>query len=104
MSLTYQQRTMAPRFTSAQVFKFSIPTHSTNVLPKQPLKHRKGVGGGEKKKKTHYHYTKKQVTSSLQLQFKQTVFSYRAFMKLLSFRIIQCTDISVGFLLVSSIA
>lgn len=53
MSLTYQQRTMAPRFTSAQVFKFSIPTHSTNVLPKQPLKHRKGVGGGEKKKKKH---------------------------------------------------
>lgn len=51
MSLTYQQRTMAPRFTSAQVFKFSIPTHSTNVLPKQPLKHRKGVGGGGKKKK-----------------------------------------------------
>lgn len=48
MSLTYQQRTMAPRFTSAQVFKFSIPTHSINVLPKQPLKHRRGAGGEKK--------------------------------------------------------
>lgn len=97
MSLTYQQRTMAPRFTSAQVFKFSIPTCSTNVLPKQPLKHRRGAGEEKKKILRYYPYIKKQVKNSLQLQFKQIVFSLYVFMKLLSLKIIQCTNMSVGF-------
>lgn len=57
MSLTYQQRTMAPRFTFAQVFKFSIPTRSSKVLPKQPVKHGKGAGGEKIKTVTLYKET-----------------------------------------------
>lgn len=54
MCLTYQQRIMAPRFTSAQVFRFSIPTRSTSVLPKQTVKY--GKEAGEEKNETISFY------------------------------------------------
>lgn len=36
---TYLERIMAPRFTLAQDFRFFIPTHSTSIFAKHPVKY-----------------------------------------------------------------
>lgn len=88
MCLTYQQRIMAPLFTSAQVFIFSIPTRSNNVLPKQTVKCGKAVGR-RKKKIRQYLYIKKPVKSSLHLWFNPIVSSHQVFTKFCALKLIE---------------